>query len=134
MKALIKIGLLTASLTAFAGLTACQSTSATQEQPNRPMMHKDGHKSGHMKRHQRNLIPEQRAEWDKRRTERQMRHQQIQQACAGKTAGQAIQIKMNDKTLEGTCEMRFMPKRPVRPANLATQPAAASQTAVQPAV
>ncbi len=86
MKSLIKAGLLGTALTAVIGLTACQSSTAQQDKPHHPMMHKEGDRGHHMKRHHRNMTPEQRAEWDKRRTERQMHYQQLQQACAGKPA------------------------------------------------
>lgn len=81
MKSLIKAGLLGTALTAVMGLTACQSSTAPQDKPHHPMMHKDGDRGHHMKRHHRNMTPEQRAEWDKRRTERQMHYQQLQQAA-----------------------------------------------------
>jgi len=130
MKSLIKAGLLGTALTAVIGLTACQSSTAPQDKPHHPMMHKDGDRGHHMKRHHRNMTPEQRAEWDKRRAERQMHYQQLQQACAGKPAGQTVQLKMADKTIEGTCEMRFKPKRT---ATVAPQPSTAQPLTPQPA-
>jgi hypothetical protein len=58
-----------------------------------------------MKRHK--LTPEQRAEMQQRRAERQAQFEQIQQACVGKTVGQAIQVKVGDKTIDGTCQIRL---------------------------
>jgi hypothetical protein len=50
MKSLIKAGLLGTALTAVMGLTACQSSTAPQDKPHHPMMHKDGDRGHHMKR------------------------------------------------------------------------------------
>ena len=46
-----------------------------------------------------------------RRAERQAQFEQIQQACVGKTVGQAIQVKVGDKTIDGTCQIRFKPNK-----------------------
>ena len=102
-----KIAMLTATILTMGSLAACQSTSAPDPMHDRPMM--DGAHGKHFKRHP--LTPEQRAEMQQRRAERQAQFEQIQQACVGKTVGQAIQVKVGDKTIDGTCQIRFKPNK-----------------------
>lgn len=103
------------------GLTACQSTA--------PNTYADGHRHGKhpMQRdgdrgfkQRPQLTPEQRAEWQAKREQRQeqreqMREQhrlqraQIEKACQGKRIGDRVNIQWNNRTIEGTCEVRFTP-------------------------
>ena len=101
-----KIAVLAATIATMGSLAACQSTSP-QERSASHMMG-EGSYGKYFKKHHK-LTPEQRTEMEQRRTERQAQFEQIQQACAGKAAGQAIQVKMGDKTIDGTCQMRFTP-------------------------
>lgn len=110
-----KIAILAATLVCVGSLAACQSTPTPKEPPC-PMMDGSPDKP-FMKRH--HLTPEQRAEMQQRHAERQAEFAQIQQACAGKTVGQSVQISIKDKTIDGTCELRFKPnqgnERPMAP-------------------
>ncbi|MCU4358334.1 hypothetical protein [Acinetobacter ursingii] len=102
MKKFSKIAIVTATLVTMGSLAACQSTNAPQEPPSHHMMG-DGPQGKHAMKHHK-LTPEQRAE-------RQAQFEQIQQACVGKVAGQAIQVKMGDKTIDGTCQLHFKPNK-----------------------
>lgn len=65
----------------------------------------------------REFTPEQKAAWEQHRAERKARFEQIQKACDGKANGQTVNVQVGDKTLEGTCNLRFEPKRPQPPVN-----------------
>ncbi|OTG84703.1 hypothetical protein [Acinetobacter sp. ANC 4648] len=62
------------------------------------------------------MTTEQRAEmkqqFEQKRAERQAKWEAIQQACVGKSNGQAIQVKMGEKTINGTCVVRFKVQKP----------------------
>lgn len=109
MNKLSKVVMLAATVVTMGSLAACQSTTGPQEPPARHMMDDAPQGKHFMKRHK--LIPEQRAEMQQRRAERQAQFEQIQQACVGKTVGQAIQVKVGDKTIDGTCQIRFKPNK-----------------------
>ena len=102
MKNHTKIALVTASLLSMGALTACQSTSAPKHEHDSRMM---GHQHGHR------MSPEQREQFKQMRAERKAMHQLMQQACEGKTAGQSVQVKSGEKTVEGTCNMIFKADR-----------------------
>ena len=104
MKAMTKIALISASVLSMGALTACQSTSNVNEQKDhsRMMKHHEGQK-------QHRLTPEQREQFKAARAERMQLHKQIQQACDGKAAGSAVQIKAGDKTIDGQCKISFKP-------------------------
>ena len=66
------------------------------------------------------LISGKRAEWQAKREQRsekreQMReeHQaqraQIEKACQGKRTGERVSIQLNNRVIEGSCEIRFTP-------------------------
>ncbi|TXJ06123.1 MAG: hypothetical protein E6Q25_10040 [Acinetobacter sp.] len=111
---------LTFALLATLGLAACQSPSSTKAHTHRTTTthaNMPEKMAEHMRKEQRGwkkLTPEQRAEFQKkaeqRRTERQARFEMLQKACEGK-AGQTINVKLNDKTVEGQCEVHFRPTR-----------------------
>ncbi|WP_130804433.1 hypothetical protein [Acinetobacter ihumii] len=107
MNKISKVAMLTATIITMGSLAACQSTSAPEPRQDRAMMQGDHGK--HFKRHK--LTPEQRAEMQQHRAERKAQFEQIQKACVGKTVGQAIQVKVGDKTIDGTCEVRFKPNK-----------------------
>jgi len=104
MKAMTKIALISASVLSMGALTACQSTNNVNEQKDhsRMMKHHEGQK-------QHRLTPEQREQFKAARAERMQLHKQIQQACDGKAAGSAVQIKAGDKTIDGQCKISFKP-------------------------
>ncbi|EHU3265767.1 hypothetical protein [Acinetobacter baumannii] len=102
MKMTAKIALFSAAIVTMGSLAACQSTT----QPPKPEhgMMQDGPRDGHHHRM-------------KHRAERKARFEQIQKACEGKAVGQTVNVQVGDKTLEGTCNLRFEPKRPQPPVN-----------------
>lgn len=133
MKPSIKISLLVLSLTSVMGLTACQSNPNRADQPKMQAskfdhghhkMHHKGKKHMHAERYARHgqprLSPEQREIWQKQREQRVAQRQLIQQACNGKTSGQTIQVKVGDKTIDGTCQLRFKPTAPTTQTTPAT--------------
>lgn len=136
MKLFTKSIILVASLVSMGALTACQSTTAaTEKSPEKRMMDKHhggeyrGHHHGkrdHMKRmNPEKMTAEQRAKWDQRQVERKARFEQIQKACEGKTTGQTVQLKIGEKTIDGSCEMKFKPTKMERTAVPATAPTTA---------
>ena len=48
-----------------------------------------------------------------RLAERQAKQQAILNACQGKKAGQTVQIKMGEQSLNGQCQLRFQPQTAV---------------------
>ncbi|MDM1019916.1 heavy-metal resistance [Acinetobacter sp. VNK23] len=108
-------------MTAMFGLTACQSTA--------PNTYADGHRHGKypMQRdgdrgfkQRPQLTPEQRAEWQAKREQRldqrakireehEAQRAKIATACQGKRIGDRVNIQWNNRTIEGTCEVRFTP-------------------------
>lgn len=122
MKMTAKIALFSAAIVTMGSLAACQSTTQPQK-PEHRMMH-DGPREGHHRMKHREITPEQKAAWEQHRAERQARFEQVQKACDGKANGQAVNVQVGDKTLEGTCNLRFEPKRPQPPVN-APAPASA---------
>lgn len=116
-----KIVLMTSLLGSVLGLAACQSTPQSQHtgegRHGKYAMPRDGER-GYGQRPQ--LTPEQRAEWqakreqriaqqDKIRDEREAQRAKIQTACQGKRIGDRVNIQWNNRTIEGTCEVRFSP-------------------------
>ena len=81
-------------------------------------MKHDMRKDGRMMRHEgprmKDMTEEQRAQikqqFEQKRTERKAQWDAIQKSCAGQTNGQAIQVKMDDKTLDGKCIVKFQPE------------------------
>ena len=73
------------------------------------------------------LTDAQRAELTKKFDQRLAQHQANQnamaQACQGQKAGTTIQLKMGEQTINGKCEVRFQPNKPLMPAPM--QPKAA---------
>lgn len=64
----------------------------------------------HSKERWDQLTPAQKAKAAQRRALRKAEWQQLQQACKGKTNGQAIRVKMGDRLVDGQCELRFVKK------------------------
>ncbi len=105
-----KVILLTTLLGSVLGLTACQSTPNAEQG-----MDQDHHRHQGMQ-----LTPEQRAEWQAKREQRlekreQMREERqaqwakIEQACQGKRIGDRVDVQWKNRTIQGTCEVRFIP-------------------------
>ena len=103
MNSMAKIALVSASILSMGALSACQSNNTVKDKDNDQarMMH------GHHQKHERKMTPEQRQQFQQARTERKQLVEQIQKACDSKAAGTAVQIKANDKTIDGTCVMTF---------------------------
>lgn len=106
-----KIVLMTTLLGSVLGLAACQVTPSEQG------MNHDRHRH-EMQRQP--LTHEQRAEWQAKREQRQeqreqmreehrLQRAQIEKACQGKRIGDRVNIQWNNRTIEGTCEVRFTP-------------------------
>ena len=64
-----------------------------------------------MQQRWQNLTPEQQAKMQQRQAQRKAEWQQVQQACKGKTVGQAIQVKIGERLIDGKCEIRFVKNR-----------------------
>ena len=113
MPTMTKLALVTASVLSMGALTACQSTPTPQDVG--PTAHgyqkHHGHQKHHADKRGQHLTPEQREQFKQGRAERQQVMKQIQQACEGKAAGQTVQIKANDKSINGSCQIRFVPDR-----------------------
>lgn len=108
-------------MTAMFGLTACQSTApntyADGHRHSKYPMQRDGDR-GFKQRPQ--PTPEQRAEWQAKREQRldqrakireehEAQRAKIATACQGKRIGDRVNIQWNNRTIEGTCEVRFTP-------------------------
>lgn len=104
---MIKIALVSASVLSIGALTACQSTHTVKgkDSDHARMMH------DHHQKHDHKMTPEQREQFQQTRAERKQVFEQIQKACDGKSVGQFVQIKAGDKTIDGTCSMRFKADR-----------------------
>ncbi len=79
-------------------------------------MMRDHHRGQH---HMQQMTEEQRAQLqqqrEQKRTERQAFHEQVQKACAGQNNGQPIQVKLGEKTITGTCVVKFQAQKSVQP-------------------
>ena len=107
MNSMTKIALVSASLISMGALTACQSTNTVQDKDgDHPRMMRDHHQ-----KHERNMTPEQREQFQQARAERQQMMRSMKTACESKTVGSAVQIKAGEKTINGTCVMLFTPDR-----------------------
>ena len=104
MNNMTKIALISASILSVGALTACQSTTSSQDKDHSRMM-KDHHG-----KHDRKMSPEQREQFEKSRAERKEVMKQIENACDNKANGSAVQITAGDKTIDGTCKMVFKPE------------------------
>lgn len=73
------------------------------------------------------LTDAQRAEltkkFDQRLAQKQATQKAIAQACQGQTAGTAIQLKVGEQSINGKCEVRFQPNKPMMSAPAATKTA-----------
>lgn len=103
MKAMTKIALVTASLISVGALTACQSTTAPQDNSGSKMMQHDG--GWHHK------TPEQREQMKQMRAQHKAMREQVEKACNGKAVGEAVQINAANKTINGSCAMVFKADR-----------------------
>ena len=107
MNSMTKMALVGASVLSMGALTACQSTNTVQDKDDdHPRMMQDRHQ-----KHERNMTPEQREQFQQARAERKQMMKSIQTACDGKAVGSAVQIKAGEKTIAGTCVMQFTPDR-----------------------
>lgn len=97
MNAMTKIAMLTTTIISMGALSACQTTTAPQDKDSRQF-------KGH---HHDRMTPEQREQFKQHRAERKQMFEQVKTACAGQTAGTAVQIKTGDKVINGSCEIQF---------------------------
>lgn len=95
---LIKTALTAATFVTVAGLTACQSTSATSA---------DGPHAGWKHGPMAKWSPAERQAHMKKMHEMRA---VMNRACEGKS-GQTISVNVGDKTIQGTCETVFEPQR-----------------------
>ena len=100
---LTKISVVVASLFTAGVLTACQSTNT---QNDRDRSHK---MSAEKKDHK--ASPEQREQMKKMHAEQREAKKQMKAACDGKVAGTTAQVKMGEKTIDGTCALVFKADR-----------------------
>ncbi|MDO5542454.1 MAG: hypothetical protein Q4F77_04000 [Acinetobacter sp.] len=105
MKQMTKIALLGASVLGMGALTACQTSNDLTERQQVRMFKQHYAQDG------QRFSPEQREQYRAMRAEHRAFRGQIQQACDNKAAGTNLQLKVGDKTLAGTCTMRFQPDR-----------------------
>ncbi|MFD1438901.1 hypothetical protein [Acinetobacter terrae] len=108
MNSMTKIALVSASVLSIGALTACQSPHSVKDKDgdHARMIHDDRHQ-----KHDHKMTPEQREQFKQARAERKQVFEQIQKACDNKAVGQSVQIKAGDKTIDGTCSMRFKADR-----------------------
>lgn len=105
MNKISKLALVCATVLSMGSLVACQSSSNlnTTAQDNQ---HPYGAKHG--KHRGQPMTAEQKAEFEKRRAEFE---KQAKQACDGKV-GQTVKFTLDDKTIEGTCEIGIKREKP----------------------
>ena len=88
----------------------------------RDMHHNQGHMMhGHPRgeRHMQQMTAEQRAQIQQQRQQKRAEHQAkrdaMQKACVGQSNGKAIQVKFGEKTIDGTCVVKFQVQKPIQP-------------------
>lgn len=101
MNRINKFALLTGSLVILTTLSACQSTTPSDHSA----WSKRGH--GHSMRHHGEMSAEQKQRWQQHQAERQQLAQQRIQVCAGKSAGDSVQLQYHDKLKTGQCQVSF---------------------------
>ena len=104
MNNMTKIALVGASILSVGALTACQSTTNTQDQKHSRMMKE------HNDKHDRKMSQEQREAFKQSRAEHREVMQKIHKACDNKAVGSTVQITAGDKTIDGTCVSHFKPE------------------------
>ena len=106
MNHMTKIALAAAGILSMGALTACQSANTAKDT--------DHPQRVHGQKHDRNMTPEQREQMQEMRAERHEVMSQMKQACDGKAAGAAAQVKAGGQTINGTCAMAFSMDKPER--------------------
>lgn len=101
MNNMTKMALVGATVLGMGALTACQSSHSPQDNEHARMMH--DHQSKHK------MTPEQREQFHQARMEHKQFFEQMQKACDGKAVGQATQVNVGDKSMDGACVMTFKP-------------------------
>ena len=102
MNTTIKMLLVSASVMTMGALTACQSTNNMSERDARYAQKAD-------QKHAR-FTPEQREQMKAMHAERAELGKKIQQACDKQAVGSSVQIQAGEKTIQGTCDIRFYPE------------------------
>lgn len=80
-------------------------------------MHRGGMRMHDMTEEQRIEVQKQ---FEQKRTERQAQWNTIQKSCEGQTNGKTVQVKVGEKTLGGTCVVKFQPQQPIPQATAPT--------------
>lgn len=101
MKAITKLAIVTTGVLSLGALTACQTTTAPQQKDPRSFK---GHE-------QKRMSPEQRELRNQHHAERKQLFEQVQKACDGKTVGAAVQVKVGERVIDGTCNINFKADR-----------------------
>lgn len=74
----------------------------------------------------KNMTEEQRAQIQQQREQKRAQHraewEAVQQACAGRPQGQAIQVKLGEKLIKGTCIVKFKMQMPMQDAQPGQMP------------
>lgn len=98
MNTLKKLAVITTSLIGAGALTACQSNTTPNE-----VQKSQQFKAEHSQR----FSPEKREEMRQLKAERKQVFEQIRNICEGKKVGTAVEVKAGEKTIPGTCAIRF---------------------------
>ncbi|WP_111895181.1 hypothetical protein [Acinetobacter sp. MB5] len=94
MNIFAKVALVSATLLSLGTLTACQSMT----KPHDPMMEAGPHHGHHGPRMSEEEMEKRKAVFE-----------QFKQACNNQPVGAKVQVKLAEKTISGTCELRFKP-------------------------
>lgn len=93
-----KFAIASAAICGTLVLTACQSTTQVQQPKHERMLKK--YDARMMKKHH-----------DGRKQHMRGMHQAMNQACDGKKAGENVSLTAGQRSINGSCEMVFMPER-----------------------
>ena len=84
-------------------------------------MYRQGARMQDMTEEQRVQVKQQ---FEQKRAERQTQMETIQKSCEGQANGKTVQVKIGEKTLSGTCVVKFQPQNPIQQNVTPTAPAA----------
>src|SRR5574343_178533 len=118
MNLFAKVALVSAVILSMGTLTACQSMTKPHDPPMQAGP-QDPHHRHHAPRMSEQDMAKHKAEFE-----------QFKQACSNQPVVAKVQVKLADKTIAGTCELRFKPDqdkdRPLPPPPPADAPAPAA--------
>ena len=85
------------------------------------MKHEFKERGGMMRHHgprMKDMTEEQRAQiqqqFEQKRQERQAQWDTLQKSCEGQSNGKTVQVKLGEKTVDGTCVIKFQPQQQVK--------------------